>query len=110
MSAVQFTPEEEANLTPLDAAAADYMHVEALREGKIPPAWLCCSDEARSEARQNVLEMLRLKTGLHRTTLDEAAQLVERSLPASLLAAWHRAELALKQGRAEGNLHASFMG
>lgn len=110
MAKVQFTPQEEALLTPFDCAAADYMRVEAKENDQIPPAWLCASDEARDRARKGAVETLRTGLGDSSISLEWAKAFVESHIPMRSYTLWKEMELALKQARSENNPRAFFVG
>lgn len=108
MNTVNLTPEETALLTPFNCVAFDSMRVESKKRGSVSPCWLCCSDEARHKARQDVLWLLRGATGQYTMLSDEAEKLVASQLSATIVRAWKDAELFYKRARAEGNPRAFF--
>jgi hypothetical protein len=102
-----FTPEEEKNLTALDAAAHDLMRVESRDKGEIPPCWLVCSDEIRATFRQRVIDLTVAHGGLL-TSMVKPSALFERVVPRSLVEAWRAAELDAKVRRAGQDPRAYF--
>ena len=107
MADVTLTPDEEALLTPFNAAAFDNARVNAGKATRLP-CWLVQSAEAREESRQALLNMLRGLMHQPRMTMAEAEKIVARAVPADKVNAWKAAELDCKQGRALGEPHAFF--
>lgn len=104
---ITFTPEEEALFTPFNAAAADNMRLKGRQTGSIPPAWLCCSVEAREEARKAALDLMRKSLGFD-ISFEEAERMAKNALSPALIESWKAYELALKQARTDGNPRAFF--
>jgi hypothetical protein len=102
------TVEELAILTSFDCLAHDVMRKKAADGGKVAPCWLCCSDDARADARNEALWLLRGATGRVSMSMDEAAQMAERAVASSLLERWREAEASHKTEREAGNPRAFF--
>ena len=85
------TEAEEALFTKFNAIAFDIVRKKASEEGKIPPCWLCFGDDARKEARQDAVWLMRGATGRFTLSEKEAENMAEQAIPASLLASWRAA-------------------
>jgi hypothetical protein len=105
---ITLSKDELALLTNFDCLAYDMMRKERQQQNKIPPCWLCCSDEARAEARTNAMTFLRLATGRSDMTEEHAKKYITSRIPANLVQRWRDAELTYKKYRAQGNPRAFF--
>ena len=104
-----FTTEELSQFTLTNCLAFDLVRVESKNSGKIPPCWLCMSEEARSEARQKLAEWFSNQGGhsIHADDLPRSLQHLEKPMQTQILQ-WQNAELAMKEARLEGNPRAFF--
>lgn len=101
------TAEELELLGPFDCAAYDLARENAKAEGNVLPMWLCWSDEARQEARDNLVKLL--SQHAEDVTDEETARMaVNRSVlfgdktVGKGVTLWRKAEAERKQARAEG--------
>lgn len=108
MSNVVFTSEEEALLTPLNCTAYDMLRVNAKRAGKIPPCWLCCSEEEREKARDALLAAF-MTTHSIATMESLEASINEAMSETNYMSKWRVMELSRKEGRENGDPRAYFM-
>lgn len=103
VAATHFTPEEEALLTALDAAAHDLLRLEDQRVGKIAPCWLVCSEETRAEYRRKVIDLANEKCVIPIFSVEHGARQFDRLINRHLVEAWRAAELEAKREREGGN-------
>lgn len=104
------TPEEEAELNPVNALAFDLVRVKSQKDGTIPPCWLCMSAEAKEEARQAIYDQMQYIspniTGWNEFNVNAVAKNNPQVLGKVNL--WKQAEAAMKEQREAGNPHAFF--
>lgn len=112
------TAEEYELLSVFDAGAFDLARASSRDRNEIPPMWLCMSDEARQEAREQYLAKL-IEQGVFSKgkTLEDAQRFInsrvwynEATEVACLVSLWRKAEAEAKNQRKAGNPRAYFAG
>jgi hypothetical protein len=97
----------DAEFTPVNAVAYDLLRSKA-QPNEVLPCWLCLAEDQKQLARQNLLWIMRAKTGKFTLSQEEMAALVEKLLPPGLVEKWKAAELAMEAERQKGNPLAYF--
>lgn len=102
------TTEELAEFTPLNAAAFDLIRTRAQEKNIVPPCWLCMSDEAKDQARQDLVDYF--NTNGHSCTLGNLTQTINHTANSvsPMIESWKQAELSYKAHRESGNPQAYF--
>jgi hypothetical protein len=88
----------------LNAGAFDLYRRNCCVEEKIPPCWLCMSEEAREELRQKVRAYLAQFPFFNLSDAESDHGVLAK------VALWRRAEAVFKKLRQEGNPRAFFIG
>src|SRR5271155_3703176 len=93
----------ENEFNAVNAVAYDLMRKNAQAENKIPPCWLCLSDEAKQEAKDDLLDFLRDATENPYMSEEEMTELVEDRIPDYLINKWQEVEEMFLQERQNNN-------
>jgi len=105
----QLTEDEEKHFTLFNAAAFDLLR--ALNPNTHHPCWLCMSESARNDARENLRTALKNKAG-HDLTMVAAEKLLGRMFTerqkTDTLCLWRLAESVAKQQREKGDPRSFF--
>lgn len=98
-------------LTKYNCAAFDLLRIRAMQERKIPPWWLCMSEEAREEAREALRLLLQSKVASPHLAMVDAERLAD-NVPDRLFDLWCVAEreAEAERMREAGNPRAYFAG
>jgi len=91
-----------------NCVAYDLHRKESKAKESIPPCWMCMSEDAKKEIRNNFLVYMRLATGRLNLTEQELTVMVDQKIPSSSIDLWKQAEAAMEQERAKGNPRAFF--
>lgn len=103
-----FTSKEDKEFTNLNAAAFDLARTKAKVSGEKVPLWLCMSDGAKEEARNNFMNWCRGAMGMW-VTDAHILSVVNNTNLVPMIANWRKLEGIMKAERDSGNPGAYFI-